>query len=71
MNSNLFHNILNLLQLVVAALVGYDYTQLGVSTETALLIVAGMTFVANALKMVINITRDGVTGLVKAQPPVK
>lgn len=65
MNTNLLHNILNLSIAILAALVGFDWTGL-VSAPAALQIVTVLT----ALKLVINALRDGLSGMVKPQPPV-
>ena len=71
MNANAFHNILNLIGLVVASLVLYDWTQLGMSAETAATISAGLLLADKIIKFTMNIFRDGFTGLWKVQPPVK
>ena len=65
MNSNLAHNLLNVLILIVSAMAMMDWTAF-FEPGTAAAIVAGMT----ALKLVMNMIRDGVTGMVKEQPPV-
>ncbi len=66
-NANLWHNIANVTMLLVVALVGFDWSLLGIDAERALLITGILTL----LKMVMNVVRDGVTGLVKVQPPVE
>lgn len=71
MNTNLIHNILNTLFLIVGVLVATDFTQFGFDAETAVKIVGGLIVVQNVIKLGINITRDGLTGLVKKQPPVE
>lgn len=71
MNSNLLHNILNLIGLVVGALVTVDWTAFGMSPATAAAVAGGVLLAQNAIKLVINVFRDGVSGLVKAQPPVQ
>lgn len=82
MNTNLIHNILNVLMIVIAGL-------------TAALTAAGCTTLANgdlecskvvwlsptlattvitvlgAVKVLINVVRDGFAGLTKNQPPVQ
>jgi hypothetical protein len=81
MNSNLFHNVLNV---VIAALGGFTAVLLatGCTTLAGGDIECSRSFISpeytsiavaalGALKMVINITRDGLRGLVKPQPPVK
>jgi hypothetical protein len=65
-NTNLIHNILNIAVVVVAGLAGFDFVGLGLDPLLAAKIVAGL----GSLKMVINIVRDGFSGLVKYQPPV-
>ncbi|WP_275790582.1 hypothetical protein [Pararhizobium gei] len=71
MNSNLFHNILNLVAGIIGVLILTDWTALGFSTTTAAQIAAGTLIAQNVIKLTINVTRDGLTGLIKAQPPVK
>lgn len=66
MNSNLFHNIINALIAVLAAMATMDWT-IFFTPETATAIVGGLS----ALKLIINVVRDGFAGLVKEQPPVK
>ena len=71
MNANAFHNILNLIGLIVASLVLYDWTQLGLSAETAATVTAGLLLADKIIKFAMNIFRDGITGLWKVQPPVE
>lgn len=71
MNANLFHNILNLIGLIVGALVFYDWQALGFDAATAAQITAGVLIVDKVLKFVVNIGRDGLAGLVMRQPPVE
>lgn len=71
MNTNLLHNILNVLGLLVGAILLYDWTALGVSPETAASVSAGLLVADKVIKLAINITRDGLSGLVKRQPPVQ
>lgn len=71
MNLNFFHNLVNLLSLVLGSLIGYDWTQLGITPETAAAIAGVMLAVNGGLKLLLNVLRDGFTGLVKVQPPVK
>jgi hypothetical protein len=66
-NSNLLHNILNVAMIVVAGLAGFDYVGMGLDPVMAGKIVAAL----GAVKMVINVLRDGITGLTKPQPPVQ
>jgi len=70
MNTNLLHNILNLLGLIVGALVLYDWSALGLDATTAATLSAGFLLADKVIKLSINILRDGIGGLVKAQPPV-
>jgi len=79
-NTNMLHNILNILiglsALGVAILLAAGCTQLADgSLECAQSFVApGYTAAAiaalSALKIAVNIMRDGVAGLIKPQPPV-
>lgn len=81
MNTNLIHNVLNVLTLVVAA-IGAVLVKLGCTTtvtgdfdcsastippQYALYVVGGMML----LKIIINVGRDGWSGLTKIQPPVQ
>jgi hypothetical protein len=80
-NSNLFHNILNvliaLISLMTAVMVaiGCTTTLSGGLECSKSIIDPAYTSIAVAilggLKTVINITRDGFGGLFKTQPPVK
>lgn len=67
MNTNLIHNILNIAMIIVAGMAGFDYVGLGLDPVLAGKIVAGL----GSLKMIINVVRDGFTGLTKPQPPVQ
>ncbi|XAI95128.1 hypothetical protein [Microcystis phage Mwe-JY13] len=66
MNTNLIHNILNVLMVLVPALEQLDWTPF-FSDKVALQIVG----VLSIIKILINLARDGVTGLAKNQPPVQ
>jgi hypothetical protein len=66
-NTNLIHNILNIAVVAVAGLAGFDFAGLGINPITAAKIVAGL----GTAKMIINVARDGFSGLTKAQPPVQ
>lgn len=70
MNTNLFHNILNVVFLVVGVLVTFDWTVFGFDATVTVKIVGALMLAQNLLKLGINVTRDGVAGLVKPQPPV-
>jgi hypothetical protein len=65
-NTNLVHNILNVALAVVAVLSLPEVTRF-IPPEYAVL-VAGAVGTA---KLIINIVRDGIDGLIKNQPPVK
>lgn len=67
MNTNLIHNILNIAVVVVAGLAGFDFVGLGLEPALAAKIVAGL----GTAKMIINVIRDGFSGLFKSQPPVQ
>lgn len=64
-NTNSLHNLLNLALAVLASMEGFNWLSL-FDSETSLKVAA---FIGLA-KLAINIYRDGVTGLIKAQPPV-
>lgn len=66
MNSNLFHNLLNV-AIALVAIASLPEVMALIPPEIGLSI-AG---IAATLKVVINVVRDGVTGLAKEQPPVK
>lgn len=70
MNTNLFHNLLNVIGLIVGAILLVDWAGLGFSPEMAATISAGLLVIDKVIKLAINITRDGLTGLAKRQPPV-
>lgn len=70
MNANLFHNILNIAFLIIGVLVTFDWTVFGFDAAVTVKIVGALVLVQSLLKLGINITRDGVTGLVKPHPPV-
>jgi hypothetical protein len=71
MNTNLIHNILNVIGLIIGALLTYDWTMLGMSDKMAATFAAAVLLVDKIIKLGINLTRDGVSGLVKDQPPVR
>lgn len=66
MNTNFIHNILNFAIAAVAIVSLPEVTAL-LPPELGLTIVS----VAATAKMVINVIRDGLAGLVKNQPPVQ
>lgn len=66
LNLNTLHNVLNAAILILAALIGTDWTSV-VAPDVALKIIAGLS----SLKLVLNGLRDGLAGMIKVQPPVK
>lgn len=70
MNSNLAHNILNVAFLIIGVLIATDWTTFGFEQAMAAQIAGGLMVAQNLIKLGINITRDGIGGLVKPQPPV-
>lgn len=66
MNTNLIHNVLNIVMAVVAVL-GLPEVIALIPVEWAVTI----TGAAATLKLVINVVRDGLAGLAKTQPPVE
>ncbi len=81
MNSNLFHNIANIASLVLAALTAVLMTSGCITLANGALDCSGSwinpTYTTaaiaalQALKLVVNIVRDGLGGLIKPQPPVQ
>ena len=69
-NTNLVHNILNLIGLILGALLTVDWTGLGLSDLAAAKVAAGVLLLSNLIKMTMNLTRDGASGIMKPQPPV-
>lgn len=67
LNANLIHNILNFAIIALTGMVGFDWAMLGIDAERALLITGILTLV----KILMNVARDGITGLGKVQPPVE
>lgn len=66
LNTNTLHNVINVAVVVIPALETFDWTPF-LSDATALKIVG----VLGLLKIAVNVLRDGPTGLIKQQPPVK
>lgn len=66
LNTNTLHNVINVAVVVIPALETFDWTPF-LSDATALKIVG----VLGLLKIAVNVLRDGPTGLIKPQPPVK
>lgn len=71
MNANFIHNLLNVLGLIIGALITFDWTTLGFTAEQAALFAGWVLIGDKVIKLGMNITRDGLTGLVKEQPPVR
>jgi hypothetical protein len=70
MNTNAVHNVLNIIGLIIGALITFDWTQLGLSAETAAIVAGGVLLADKVIKLAMNVVRDGIGGLFKAQPPV-
>jgi hypothetical protein len=70
MNTNMLHNLLNLIGLIIGALITYDWTGLGLSAESAAAVAGGVLLADKIIKFAINILRDGLAGLWLPQPPV-
>ena len=70
MNTNAAHNVLNLLGLIIGSLIMFDWASLGLSAATAATIASGFILADKVIKFAINIFRDGLGGLFRAQPPV-
>lgn len=80
LNTNAFHNVLNVLialsASMIAVLLATGCTQFADGTLECSQSFIGPGFAAAAaaalstLKIIINIMRDGVAGLIKPQPPV-
>lgn len=66
MNTNLIHNIINVVIALIASAAAFDWSVF-LSATAAAKIVAGLAIA----KIVINAIRDGLGGLVKEQPPVQ
>jgi hypothetical protein len=61
-NTNLLHNILNVVIAILGATATFDWSQF-IGTTLAVKLMAG----AALLKLVINAVRDGLSGMVKPQ----
>lgn len=80
MNSNLFHNLANAAALLVAVITGIlvstgciEGPDGSLSCEASSLsptITVWAIAILMVLKLLVNVVRDGVTGLTKPQPPV-
>lgn len=71
MNTNLIHNILNIFGLLFGLWATVDLSTLGIANELAIVLAGWFLLISNSIKLVMNALRDGVTGLVKTQPPVQ
>ena len=81
MNSNLFHNIVNILTLLIGLVTAVLVTtgciegaDGSLSCEASMVdpsLLAWIIPILLILKMMVNIARDGITGLTKKQPPVE
>lgn len=65
-NTNMIHNFINVLLILIPALEQFDWTPF-MSDSTAMKVVG----VLGLLKIAVNVVRDGPTGLVAPQPPVQ
>ncbi|TIO04319.1 hypothetical protein [Mesorhizobium sp.] len=66
-NTNAAHNLINVLILLLTSLVGFDWTMFGIDAVLALKITGVLTL----LKILMNVVRDGIAGLVRKQPAVE
>lgn len=67
---NVIHNLLNLLGIIVASLLTFDWAGLGLSPETAVVVATIFIWADKIIKLAMNVTRDGLGGLFGYQPPV-
>ncbi len=67
MNTNFFHNIINMVLVLLGSLMAYDWSAFGFGPEVTGMIIAALSFI----KLALNAWRDGLGGLTKVQPPVK
>ncbi|MGL5735830.1 MAG: hypothetical protein ACRCYS_13265 [Beijerinckiaceae bacterium] len=70
LNTNMIHNILNLIGLIIGALLTFDWTMLGFSAEQAVLFAGYILLADKTIKLLMNFLRDGLMGLFLRQPPV-
>jgi len=66
-NTNAIHNVLNVLISVVSVWGLFDWSRFGIGQDRALLIIAA----CGLAKLTMNAVRDGLKGMVEAQPPVE
>ena len=71
MNTNMIHNILNLIGLIIGALLTFDWTSLGFSAEQAAVFAGAVLMADKVIKLAMNVLRDGFVGLWLRQPPVQ
>lgn len=71
MNTNMLHNVMNLIGLVIGALLTFDWQSLGFTAEQAVLFAGYVLLADKIIKLGMNLNRDGLGGLFKTQPPVK
>lgn len=71
MNFNMLHNILNLIGLIIGVLITFDWMSLGLTAEQAAFVAGWVLIGDKVIKLAMNITRDGLLGLWKVQPPVR
>lgn len=70
-NANFVHNCLNLIGLIIGVLITFDWTSLGLTAEQAAFVAGWVLIGDKVIKLAMNITRDGLLGLWKVQPPVR
>lgn len=70
MNFNALHNILNLLGVIVASLLSFDWAGLGLDPATVAMLATAFIWADKIIKLALNVLRDGFGGLFKPQPPV-
>jgi hypothetical protein len=70
MNTNAIHNIINLISMIIGSLMLFDWASLGLAPQTVATISSTLLFANNAIKIAMNVMRDGIGGLFKVQPPV-
>ena len=71
MNTNMIHNILNVLGLLFGLWATVDLSTLGIANELAIVLAGWFLLISNSLKLIMNASRDGFSGMVKSQPPVE
>lgn len=71
LNTNLIHNVLNFVGLIIGALITFDWTTLGLTAESAAMLAGWVLLGDKIIKIAMNVLRDGITGLYKVQMPVR